>query len=105
MKKCWDSDPLKRPTIEEIKENLDPEELREAQKKREEMIKSGIQFVEKPGLKHPKSFSYSRKLDSVIESSKITLYNSSEYNFSNASENSLTKHEAEENDDCQETID
>ncbi|CAG8483359.1 4180_t:CDS:10 [Acaulospora morrowiae] len=61
----------------EIIENLDPEELRAAEKIREEMIKYGIQFVEKPGFEHPESVYSSRKLDSFIESSKVILYDSS----------------------------
>ncbi|CAG8707416.1 17043_t:CDS:1, partial [Acaulospora morrowiae] len=68
-------DRLKRPTIEEPIENLDPELFRATEEKREEMIKSGIPFVEKPGFEHPKSVYSSRTLDYLIENSKVILYN------------------------------
>ncbi|CAG8793100.1 14824_t:CDS:1, partial [Acaulospora morrowiae] len=62
---------LKRLTIEEMMENLDPKEIIVAEKKREEMIiNSRISLVEKSGFEHPKSVYSSRKLDSLIDSSK-----------------------------------
>ncbi|CAG8724279.1 16719_t:CDS:2, partial [Acaulospora morrowiae] len=92
--------------------SLDPEEFRVAEKKREEMIKSGISFVEKPGFEHPKSVYSSRTLDYLIKNSKVILYNlsntreMSKHNYSNVSETLCeTKREAEETDDFHEIVD
>ncbi|CAB5181201.1 unnamed protein product [Rhizophagus irregularis] len=74
MKKCWDSNPSKRPTIGEIsisigkfvsqfKTNV---EFEQAEKKRLELIRSkklGPEFSEKP---HPKAIFTSRALSSLI---------------------------------------
>ncbi|CAG8693143.1 13009_t:CDS:2, partial [Acaulospora morrowiae] len=49
------------------KENLDPEELQMAAKKRVEMIKSGIPFVEKFGFKHSKTNHEAEETDDFHE--------------------------------------
>ncbi|CAG8579265.1 11460_t:CDS:10, partial [Acaulospora morrowiae] len=96
---------------QEIRENLDPDELQAAEEKREEMVKFGIPFVEKPRFEHPKSVYSSRSLDSQINFSKTILSDSSnakeilELNSNNVSENSLKKHEIDKTDDYREIID
>ncbi len=73
MKKCWDSDPLKRPSIKEIREivgrwffrNKNKEQFDQAEKKRRELIKLkklGPNFTQK----HPKAIYTSRALSSLI---------------------------------------
>ncbi|CAB4402315.1 unnamed protein product [Rhizophagus irregularis] len=77
MKKCWDSDPSKRPAASEMWEigGKWMTELKEifgqAEKKRLELIqlkKLGPEFSEKP---HPKAIYTSRALSSLISKSSI----------------------------------
>jgi len=76
MKKCWDSNPLKRPSIVEIWDSasewhiyfLKGEQFEQAEKKRLELIqlkKLGPEFSEKS---HPKAIFTSRNLSSLISS-------------------------------------
>ncbi|PKY24192.1 hypothetical protein RhiirB3_438660 [Rhizophagus irregularis] len=80
MKKCWDSDPSKRPTIFEIDmewfdiNKTNKTELNQAEKKRLELIqlkKLGPEFSEKP---HPKAIFTSRALSSLISKSSIDFF-------------------------------
>ncbi|RGB31121.1 hypothetical protein C1646_764439 [Rhizophagus diaphanus] len=82
MKKCWDSDPSKRPTASEmwmtIYNRFDinrtkETELKQAEKKRLELIqlkKLGPEFSEKP---HPRAIYTSRALSSLISKSSINF--------------------------------
>ncbi|GBC47941.2 kinase-like domain-containing protein [Rhizophagus irregularis DAOM 181602=DAOM 197198] len=89
MKKCWDSDPLKRPTSYEIENSFSKmhgggEVFEQAEKKRLELIKLkqlGPEFSEKS---HPKAIYTSRALSSLISkastmSSMISLNVKQEY--------------------------
>ncbi|CAB4433385.1 unnamed protein product [Rhizophagus irregularis] len=104
MKKCWDSDPLKRPTIDEVWASAikwcqlvdewiysgiplnDPvdsadldETIKQAEKKRLELIRSekfGPKYTEKS---HPKAVFTSRALSSFISSSRISFNLKQEY--------------------------
>jgi serine/threonine protein kinase len=71
MKKCWDSNPSKRPTIDEIFEEpwIYTNKIKQAEKKRLELIrlkKIGPEFSEKS---HPKAIYTSRALSSIISKS------------------------------------
>ncbi|RHZ75531.1 hypothetical protein Glove_213g47 [Diversispora epigaea] len=93
MKRCWHSDPSKRPTINEIIrlshriyyhyryhhyhcsegdiKKYHPNiwlEFNEAEKKRNEMVESKKPFVKNPGYEHPNSRYYSISLNSMLES-------------------------------------
>ena len=85
MKSCWDSDPLKRPSISSIIQYWNNtalnEQLKQAEKRRIELIQSkelGPEFSEKP---HLKAIFTSRALSSLIpksssiSSSSITPFN------------------------------
>jgi len=88
MKRCWDSDPLKRPSMNDIKVTAGewfwhrcPVQFEQAEKRRIELIQSkklGPEFSEKP---HPKAIFTSRLLSSLtsksssINSSSISLFN------------------------------
>ena len=73
MKRCWDSDPLRRPSINEISEaayewydSASKEPFKQAEKRRIELIQSkelGPEFSEKP---HLKAIFTSRALCSLI---------------------------------------
>ena len=73
MKRCWDSDPLKRPSINKIREtsyvwctSAFEEQFKQAEKRRIELIQSkklGPKFSEKP---HLKAIFTSRALSSLI---------------------------------------
>ncbi|EXX75678.1 Kic1p [Rhizophagus irregularis DAOM 197198w] len=104
MKKCWDSDPLKRPTIDEVwdfaikwcqlvdewiysgiplndpKDSADLDEtIKQAEKKRLELIRSeklGPKYTEKS---HPKAVFTSSALSSFISSSRISFNLKQEY--------------------------
>src|ERR1700722_2946665 len=81
MKRCWNSDPLKRPSIVEIWNSADEwriqfstkvgqsvEQFEQAEKKRLELIqlkKLGPEFSEKS---HPKAIFTSRNISSLISS-------------------------------------
>ncbi|GBC07616.1 hypothetical protein RclHR1_07580004 [Rhizophagus clarus] len=76
MKRCWDPDPKKRPTIKEIRPilskwycgNMDLKQFKQAEIKRKELIalkKLGPKFCEKP---HPSAIYTSRPLRSFISS-------------------------------------
>ena len=76
MKRCWDSDPLKRPSISEIKNAFynwcSPtleEQFKQAEKSRTELIQSkklGPEFIEKF---HPGAIYTSRPLSSLVPKS------------------------------------
>ncbi|RHZ61684.1 hypothetical protein Glove_346g186 [Diversispora epigaea] len=111
MKKCWHPDPSQRSTILEIYElsrkfeeyyknyyysedyfkQYYPDqydswlELKEAEKKRLEMIESKKPFVKNPGYEHLDSRYYSRSLNSMIESinSKVSDLFSNSHLLSN----------------------
>src|SRR5205814_1602513 len=79
MKRCWDSDPLKRPPISEIRNTVHNwyfltkclGYFEQAEKNRIELIQSkklGPEFSEKP---HPKAIFTSRPLSSLISKSSI----------------------------------
>jgi len=82
MKRCWDSNPSKRPTIEEIKGKtfqwyFNYEELEQfdrSEKKRLKLIQSmklGPEFSEEP---HPKAIFTSRALNSLISNTRQGMY-------------------------------
>ncbi|RHZ47031.1 hypothetical protein Glove_595g13 [Diversispora epigaea] len=114
MKRCWHSVPSQRPTIREIYKlyysslsrisyfeyhecsitikmhyNLNAYniwlEIKEAEKKRLEMVESKKPFVKNPGYEHPNSRYYSRSLNSMLESinSKVSDLFSNNNLFSN----------------------
>jgi len=72
MKRCWDSDPSKRPSIKEIRRTIGSycgkkkdDEFNQAEEERSELIKLkklGPEFTEK----HPKAIYTSRALSSLI---------------------------------------
>src|SRR5205814_7877864 len=81
MKRCWDSDPLRRDSINEIRDTVHEwediiynKEFEQAEKRRIELIQSkklGPEFSEKP---HLKAIYTSRALCSLIsKSSSINL--------------------------------
>ncbi|POG67163.1 kinase-like domain-containing protein [Rhizophagus irregularis DAOM 181602=DAOM 197198] len=97
MKKCWDSDPLKRPTIGEVKRSIHEylcrfdkvETFKQAEKKRLELIQLkqlGFEFSENP---HPKAIFTSRALSSLI--SKASTINSSSMISFNVKQGYITK--------------
>src|SRR5439155_10339761 len=71
MKKCWDPNPENRPTAKEIHECLsrcDFEEVKLAELKRQEIIKSEKYLInEKNHKNHPESFYTSRSLSKLIQ--------------------------------------
>ncbi|CAI2176633.1 17787_t:CDS:2 [Funneliformis geosporum] len=92
MKRCWDSDPSKRPSISEIRKtigrwyykNKETEQFNLAEKKRLELIelkKLGPEFA----IMHPKAFYTSKALSSLIsmylsiDLSSISSNSSKEY--------------------------
>ncbi|PKY30014.1 kinase-like protein, partial [Rhizophagus irregularis] len=93
MKNCWNSDPLKRPTIDTVWDSLEEmyygdEEFEQAEEKRMELIKLkqlGPKFSEKS---HPKAIYTSRTLSSLI--SKASTINSSMITF-NVKQEYITK--------------
>ncbi|PKC70180.1 hypothetical protein RhiirA1_455127 [Rhizophagus irregularis] len=93
MKNCWNSDPLKRPTIDTVWDSLEEmyygdEEFEQAEEKRMELIKLkqlGPKFSEKY---HPKAIYTSRTLSSLI--SKASTINSSMITF-NVKQEYITK--------------
>ncbi|PKC54891.1 kinase-like protein [Rhizophagus irregularis] len=93
MKKCWDSDPLKRPTRYEIRDSFikmyGNEILEQAEKKRLELIQLkqlGPEFSEKS---HPKAIYTSRALSSLI--SKASTINSSSMISYNVKQEYITR--------------
>ncbi|CAG8685004.1 13636_t:CDS:10, partial [Acaulospora morrowiae] len=89
----------------DLHKSLDPEELLVAEKKREEMVKSGIPFVEKLESKHTKSVYSSKTLDYLSETSEedilydlIDSKEIPEHNSSNVLENFLWESETVNND-------
>ncbi|GBC05819.1 hypothetical protein RclHR1_06440006 [Rhizophagus clarus] len=102
MKSCWDPDPQKRPSIEEIHKTFSEWFLGKkcnnifdkAELKRKELIKLeklGPEFAERP---HPKAIYTSRPLSSFISkcssinsSSSISFYNKQGYNYNSIEQN------------------
>jgi serine/threonine protein kinase len=97
MKKCWDSNPSKRPTINEIFSSVDnwyklinesyfkwdalTKEFYQAEKKRLELIQSKILGPEFSKNLHPKAIYTSRALSSLIsKSSTINLSSINSFN-------------------------
>ena len=83
MKRCWNSNPLKRPTLSEITntacnwyfkwlDNFAEHQFKQAENKRIKLIQSkklGPEFSEKP---HPKAIFTSRPLKSLISKSSYS---------------------------------
>ncbi|GBC05439.1 hypothetical protein RclHR1_06220012 [Rhizophagus clarus] len=102
MKKCWDPNPLKRPSIHQIRNNFykrlrpDHEKMFEqAEKRRLELIQLkqlGPEFSEKT---HPKAVYTSRTLSSLI--SKSSIINSSINSFNTKKEYITKKYELDIN--------
>ncbi len=86
MKKCWDSDPKKRPPIKKIRKSVGSvlygkkniEQFRQAEEKRLELISLGELGHPEFAKKHPKAIYTSRALSSLI--SKSSSINSSSTN-------------------------
>ena len=82
MKKCWDSDPKKRPSMETVRKTLgswffknrNKEQFDQSELKRTDLINSKKLGPEFTGKYHPKAIYTSRPLSSLI--SKISSINS-----------------------------
>ncbi|PKC67252.1 kinase-like protein [Rhizophagus irregularis] len=88
MKRCWDSDPTKRPLITEIRKtfgkwfyrNNDLNQFKQAEIKRKELIKLKKLGPEFNGKTHPSAIYTSRLLKSFISSCSSIFSNSKDYN-------------------------